>query len=447
MQLSIDSVDQNDADVPIPIPTSLKLKLYLGRVLSAWGDRMWQFAIGLYFIKLYPGSFLLAAIHGVISSVLVFVTAPIIGYWIERTSRLKEIRISLFLQNGFVALGAVCVALYEIESIDQNIKQWIAWIGLIAFSIIAQIWSFGFTTCLEKDWILCIATTESQLTDLNAMLRRLDLICNVAAPSVVGALMNLSLLWSAVFMSVWNVCSAVVEYTLLQSVYKSVPNLRVEKKQKLSETFKILNMSAFVMYCKTFLWPGFSFSLLYLTVLGFDSITIGYASEKGINETILGLVSVAASLVGITGTLCYPLLVKKFDVKITALIGFITELICLTICLGDSAKFIIPDERTGVILLLSGITAARFGLWMADMGVNQLIQTETISPPMVGSAQTSVNILMELIKFVIVLCIPSVEHFYILTLISYASVLLGSILFAIFVVRNRHSPESEKFFK
>ena len=36
MQLSIDSVDQNDADVPIPIPTSLKLKLYLGRVLSAW---------------------------------------------------------------------------------------------------------------------------------------------------------------------------------------------------------------------------------------------------------------------------------------------------------------------------------------------------------------------------------------------------------------------------
>jgi hypothetical protein len=145
---------------------------------------MWQFAIGLYFIKLYPGSFLLAAIHGIISSCLVFVTAPIIGFWIERTSRLREIQISILLQNGFVALGAVCVAIYEIQSIDRNVLieiqflkfilfklcfyqkiiQWISWIGLIAFSICAQIWSVGFTTCLEKDWILCIAKDESQLT-------------------------------------------------------------------------------------------------------------------------------------------------------------------------------------------------------------------------------------------------------------------------------------------
>lgn len=82
---------------------------------------MWQFAIGLYFIKLHPGSFLLAAIHGIISSMAVFLIAPIIGLWIERTARLKEIKISLFLQNGFVALGALCVALYELELFDQNV--------------------------------------------------------------------------------------------------------------------------------------------------------------------------------------------------------------------------------------------------------------------------------------------------------------------------------------
>ena len=84
---------------------------------------MWQFAIGLYFIKLYPGSFLLAAIHGIISSTLVVLTAPLIGIWIGRTSRLKEIKISLFLQNGFVALGAVCVAIYEVQAIDKRVKM------------------------------------------------------------------------------------------------------------------------------------------------------------------------------------------------------------------------------------------------------------------------------------------------------------------------------------
>ncbi len=84
---------------------------------------MWQFAIGLYFIKLLPGSFLLAAIHGIISSLIVFLAVPIIGLWIERTSRLKEIEISLFLQNGFVALGALCVAIFEIELFDENVFE------------------------------------------------------------------------------------------------------------------------------------------------------------------------------------------------------------------------------------------------------------------------------------------------------------------------------------
>jgi hypothetical protein len=45
----------------------------------------------------------------------------------------------------------------------------------------------------------------------------------------------------------------------------------------------------------------------------------------------------------------------------------------------------------GIILLLAGITAARFRLWITDMGINQLIQTETVSPSLISSVETSVN--------------------------------------------------------
>ena len=105
------------------------------------------------------------------------------------------------------------------------------------------------------------------------------------APSVVGAIMNRSLLWSAVFLSVWNICSALLEYFLLRSIYKSVPRLGVEKK-KLNKLTKFFNFGGFSTYARSFFLPGISFGLLYLTVLGFDSITIGYASEKGINEMV-----------------------------------------------------------------------------------------------------------------------------------------------------------------
>jgi hypothetical protein len=91
----------------------------------------------------------------------------------------------------------------------------------------------------------------------------------------------------------------------------------------------------------------------------------------------------------------------------------------------------------GIILLLTGITAARFGLLIADIGINQLIQTETASPPLISSVQTSVNILMELLKFIIVSLTPEVNQFYILILISYGSVLLGTIVFCLYVFKSR----------
>lgn len=212
-----------------PVPRAIRYTLYLNRISSAWRDRMWQFAIGLFFIKLHPDSFLLAAIHGVVNSVAVFITAPIIGKWIERTARMREIQICLFLQNGSVVLSAVFVIIFETQILNETLSNWMCQIGVVMFAIIGFVWSVGFTTCLEKDWLLCIANNEKQLTNMNAVLRRLDLICSLIAPIVVGAVMNASLLWSAVFLAVWNIFSAVFEYSLLLSLYNKLPKLHTEK--------------------------------------------------------------------------------------------------------------------------------------------------------------------------------------------------------------------------
>ena len=82
---------------------------------------MWSFAIGLYFFELYENSLLLPAIYGVISSIIVFFSSPLIGKWIERTPRLREIKVSLFLQNGSVAIGALFFLFHEWTTIDQNV--------------------------------------------------------------------------------------------------------------------------------------------------------------------------------------------------------------------------------------------------------------------------------------------------------------------------------------
>ena len=105
------------------------------------------------------------------------------------------------------------------------------------------------------------------------------------APTAVGVMMNWSLFWSAVLLAIWNFGSAFVEYSLLRSIYMTVPKLKVEKPQTINST-KMIDFSAFKVYWNSFVWPGLSFSLLFLTVLGFDSITIGYASEMGVDEIV-----------------------------------------------------------------------------------------------------------------------------------------------------------------
>lgn len=83
-------------------------KLYSSRVISAWGDRMWMFAVGLFManliktndilnikaltytflqVELSPGSLKWPAIYGLTQSLAVVFAGSIIGQWIDRTPR------------------------------------------------------------------------------------------------------------------------------------------------------------------------------------------------------------------------------------------------------------------------------------------------------------------------------------------------------------------------
>lgn len=53
------------------------------------GDRMWSFGVGLFLIRLSPGSLRLVAIYGFSKGASVLLFAAIIGDWIDNTPRLR----------------------------------------------------------------------------------------------------------------------------------------------------------------------------------------------------------------------------------------------------------------------------------------------------------------------------------------------------------------------
>ena len=73
-------------------------KMYMSRALSAWGDRMWNFASGLFLMGLMGDDLRLVGIYGFAKCFTVIMLGAVIGNWIDRSNRLISAKIFLALK-------------------------------------------------------------------------------------------------------------------------------------------------------------------------------------------------------------------------------------------------------------------------------------------------------------------------------------------------------------
>ncbi|XP_070565077.1 ferroportin-like isoform X3 [Ptychodera flava] len=474
--------------------------LFTSQGLSAWGDRMWTFAVGLYLVAIEMNSLRLTAIYGLVLGLSALMFGAIIGNWIDAHPRLK---------------------------------------------------------------------------DLNAVLRRIDLVVNIIAPIVVGQIMTFaSMLAGTIFIASWNIVSGFVEYYLLLTVYKKVPALAVKEDKTLSESEdqadednnelntislhedpaeeekesvsdkdlkekskrekKVLHQMFsvvldFVNGWKVYMdhqvrFAGLGMAFLYMTVIGFDYITTGYGYSQGIPEWMIGVFRGIGSMVGILGTLLYPFLRKKIGLERTGLWAITEQLLSLIFCIvsiwapgspfdlhyadkistnttmttttmATSASLMLsipfdesdnslrtafnksteiaylaltenytevalnmsrtvnimtelptdllpnetPVSRISISIFFTGIICARLGLWMFDLTVTQIIQ-ENVRETQRGvfnGVQNSLNSFMEMLHFVLVIVAPRPETFGLLIIISFVFVFTGDVLYWVYCYRVR----------
>jgi hypothetical protein len=73
--------------------------IFLSRGLSAWGDRLWAFGIGIFMNLLGPKDLRLVAVYGFSTSVSIIFFGAMIGRRIDRTERLTSAKTFLGIQN------------------------------------------------------------------------------------------------------------------------------------------------------------------------------------------------------------------------------------------------------------------------------------------------------------------------------------------------------------
>merc|ERR1712062_3506 len=87
-----------------------------------------------------------------------------------------------------------------------------------------------------------------------------------------------------------------------------------------------------------------------------------------------------------------------------------------------------------VSIFLAGIILARFGLWLVDLTVNQILQERVAEDKrgVVNGVQDSINNTFDLLKCVFVILLPSQETFALLIFISFASINFGWLMYALY---------------
>ena len=415
-------------------------KLYISRALTSWGDRLWSFGLGLLLFKIFPDNLTLVAAYGLVNCVVSISLGAAVGNWIDSTTRLKAAKICLIIQNSFVALDCALFAAFFHwqEELVAHCGEWIKIVAAVTASLLAlvtNVASSGSKIMIERDWIVVIAGgDDDRLAKLNTIFRTIDLVCLNLSPVITGFLFtytNYSI--TALVILSWNIVSVVLEYSLLISIYnqfgdlgnKSVP---VTKTSLVSKVVGSLEGWKFYFH-HSVRNAGLGLAFLFMTVLGFDPTTWAFALMQCVPESILGILLALSALVGILGTLVFPTLRRVLNTETAGLTGMTCLISALSLCvvsvwLPGSPFILYPDRTiplpnisnssnssnssgtvesyhcnkldpnmTSVSVLLTGIILARFGLWISDLSITQIVQenVQENKRGIIGGVQNSLN--------------------------------------------------------
>uniref|UniRef100_K7FVK5 Solute carrier family 40 member n=1 Tax=Pelodiscus sinensis TaxID=13735 RepID=K7FVK5_PELSI len=244
-------------------------------------------------------------------------------------------------------------------------------------------------------------------------------------------------------------------------------------------------------YRQSVFLAGLGLAFLYTTVLGFDCITTGYAYTQGISGSLLSILMALSAFSGLMGTILFTKLRKRYGLAVTGIVSSLLHVSCLMLCvfsvfapgspfdLGKNSSLnhetlqknqlhiypfqrninqpILPDRSSihwtnntvlldsvhggdhpesyiSIILLFSGVILARIGLWSFDLTVTQLLQENIPESErgIVNGVQSSMNYLMDLVHFIMVILAPQPQQFGLLVIISLLFVITGHVMYFIY---------------
>ncbi|KAI6698564.1 hypothetical protein NL676_018683 [Syzygium grande] len=296
------------------------------------------------------------------------------------------------------------------------------------------------TILIEREWVVVMSEGQPPglLTQMNSVIRRIDLICKLFAPVVSY--------WF--FMSVYSGIPALVERNLRRTLRPSPVDLlersliqnadpgSAESSQKnfREKISKIPFFGAWKVYLEQeVVLPGVSLALLYFTVLSLMTATLEW---EGIPAFVIGIARGISATIGIAATVVYPFLQSRISTLRTGLWSVWSQWIFLLLCVGS---IWVQNGLVAAYMLMAGVATSRLGLWMFDLAVIQQMQDEVPESDrcVIGGVQNSLQSILDMMAYVMGIFISNPQDFWKLMLLSFLAVTMSAILYTSHVYRVR----------
>ena len=91
---------------------------------------------------------------------------------------------------------------------------------------------------------------------------------------------------------------------------------------------------------------------------------------------------------------------------------------------------------TSILVLLIGMALSRFGLWLSDLVIHQLIQenVDENQRGIIGGAQNSFNTIFDLVKYFLVIILSDVTQYGYLVIVSVMAVSSSALLYIVYAL-------------
>ncbi|CAK9171434.1 unnamed protein product [Ilex paraguariensis] len=434
-------------------PKSYLTALYASCLAGNLVEQLWNFAWPAA-IALLHSSLLPVAVMGFFTKIAIIVGGPLVGNLLDHFPRVPAYNYLTIVQAAaqLLSVGMIIHAHTVCPSLPSFVLLQPWFVVLVFAGAVERLSGLALGVAMERDWVMLLAGTNRPiaLAQANAVLSRIDLVCEIAGASMFGILLSknepvaclklaaglmivalpvvVSLTWLTNKLS----CGVLDRAKSPQTCHRNSSGEPLPYAENIVEMSVEAIKHGWIEYLQQPVLPAsLAYVLLYFNVvLAPGGLMTAFLTQCGLNPSIIGGFSGLCAFMGVAATFMSADLVKRFGILKTGAAGLILQASFLTIAVAVYWSGSL-SQQIPLLFFLSLIVFSRLGHMSYDVVGAQILQTGIPSSKanLIGTTEISVASLAESVMLGVAIIANDVSHFRFLAVLSLLSVVGAAWLF------------------